>query len=405
MQLLNLKEKIDNNLNPDIKKIIYDCSRTAREKNFKIFLVGGLVRDLLLNKKILDIDITVQGNAIHFCELLEKNQVCKIIQKQTELKTAKIRFPNGIEIDFTSTRQEIYPRKGHLPVVTETGCLLFDDVKRRDFTVNAIAASLNSENFGQIIDYTGGMKDIENKILRILHKNSFIDDPSRIIRGLKFSVRFGFQLDEKTKKLQEEYLNNPDLNISMTRIKTELQQAFDLNSPLALQKCLEQKIYKIFSPSAHENINPQYIYDLINKYCSEIKHVWLIYLGTLFTSKQVIELFNFEKQEKRILTDALDMISENPQITDSFEIYKFFENKNIESIIIFCAVTKNEIAAIFLEKLRNHQVEITGNELINMGFTPGALFKDIFDSILKERLSGNILNKNDEISFIKNFKK
>ena len=112
--------------------------------------------------------------------------------------------------------------------MTETGCPLNDDVLRRDFTVNAIAISLNRNNLFEIVDYLGGQEDLSKKQLRILHKKSFYDDPSRIIRGLKFAVRLGFTLEEETKMLQEEYLENPLKNIPLERVKSEIKELFSL---------------------------------------------------------------------------------------------------------------------------------------------------------------------------------
>ena len=403
MQPQNLKEKIEKLLSPEAKKIIYECSKIARIKDFRIFLVGGVVRDLLLERNILDIDITVQGDAIEFCKLLQEKTDCRIIQTQNDLKTAKVKFANNIEIDFASTRKEEYPRKGHLPVVIQTGCMLSHDVKRRDFTINSIAVALNPDSFGRIIDYTGGLEDLKNKTLRILHEKSFIDDPSRIIRGLKFSTRLGFELDEKTKQLQENFLKNPNRDISWFRIKSELQQTFSLNSPDVLDKCIEQKIYKIFSDTTN-CINGQEVFNIIQKHHSEIKNLWLIYLGVLLTNKETIEFFNFEKNEKRILSDALNMIEQGSNSNDFFEIYKFFEGKSIESILIFYLVSKNKNATLFLDKLRKYHVETTGDDLISMGFLPGAQYGEIFDSILKERFAGNIHNKREETDFIKTLK-
>lgn len=404
MQPLNLKDKIEKILPSETKKVIYECAKIAHLKDYRIFLVGGVVRDLLLDRNIFDIDITVQGDAIEFCKLLQTETECRIIQIQEDLKTAKVRFENNVTIDFASTRQEEYPQKGHLPVVTKTGCVLSRDVKRRDFTINAIAAALNSDSYGRIIDYAGGIEDLKNKTLRVLHEKSFIDDPSRIIRGLKFSVRLGFELDKKTKQLQDNYLNAPNRDLSRMRIKSELQQTFELNSPAAFDRCVAQKIYKIFTEDANKNIKGQEIFDISAKYKTEIKHLWLVYLGVLFTCKEDAEFFNFEKNEKRLLIDALDMIAENPRTDDLFKVYKFFENKCIESILIFYLVTKNENAMLFLEKLRKFRVETTGEDLINMDFLPGAQFSEIFDLVLKERLEGRVSNKREEIDFIKTLK-
>ena len=123
-----------------------------------------------------------------------KNEVASLKDSaksiEEELKTAKVLFGEKIEIDFASTRQEFYPRRGHLPVVARIGCTLEEDVYRRDFTINSLAVALNKENYGNVIDYTGGIADLKNKVLKILHDNSFNEDPSRIIRGFLFLSDF-----------------------------------------------------------------------------------------------------------------------------------------------------------------------------------------------------------------------
>ena len=190
----------------------------------KLFYIGGVVRDELLNKQSIDIDITYVGNAIEYC-----SKFGEVIQINPDFGTVRVKIPssphreiadfvpstgsghnvseelNNVIVDFASTRSETYPKKGHLPVVEEIGCSLKEDVLRRDFTINALAKSITT---GEIVDYVGGLKDLKNKKLRVLHDNSFIDDPTRIIRGLKFAMRFNFELEEHTKKLQDEYLKN-----------------------------------------------------------------------------------------------------------------------------------------------------------------------------------------------------
>ena len=220
--MLNLKEKVDKQLSENIKSIFSCCSEAARDNGYRIYLVGGVVRDLILGMEIFDVDITVEGDAVEFCRHLEKKCNCSIKQIQQDLRTAKVVFDSGIEIDFASTRKESYPKSGHMPVIEETGCALIDDVKRRDFTVNALVMSLNKADFGDVTDYVGGLEDIEQKQLKVLHDKSFIDDPTRIIRGLKFSVRLGFRLEENTLKLQNEYLQNHlSGDICWSRIKSD----------------------------------------------------------------------------------------------------------------------------------------------------------------------------------------
>ena len=186
-----------------------------KDTSNKLFFIGGVVRDELLGRESFDIDITCVGNAIEYC-----SKFGEVVQVNPDFGTVRVKLsplirPSGtfsrigekdmIIVDFASTRSESYPRKGHLPVVDKIGCSLKEDVMRRDFTINALAKSVTT---GEIVDYTGGLDDLKNKKLRVLHDKSFIDDPTRIIRALKFSVRFGFELDEHTKKLQQDYLDN-----------------------------------------------------------------------------------------------------------------------------------------------------------------------------------------------------
>lgn len=251
-----------------------------------LYYVGGVVRDGILGVPSFDTDYCYQGNAIEFA----KNQGLNIIKENSAFGTVRVLY-EGKEIDIASTRCETYPRKGHLPQVEKIGCPLDEDVKRRDFTINAIAKRTTD---GEIIDFTGGIRDIEAKKLRVLHDKSFIDDPTRIVRGLKFAIRFGFELDEKTKELQEEYLCNINYDMSYHRLKKELVETFSLNRQEALDKFVAQGIYKLLSPDyksveIHTNIE-----SLIKE--NPVNTVWIVYMG-LFN----LENLELTRAEKKII--------------------------------------------------------------------------------------------------------
>ena len=251
-----------------------------------LYYIGGVVRDGILGVPSFDTDYCYEGNAIEFA----KNQGLNIIKENPAFGTVRVLY-EGKEIDIASTRCETYPRKGHLPQVEKIGCPLAEDVKRRDFTINAIAKRTTD---GEIIDFTGGVKDIEAKKLRVLHDKSFIDDPTRIVRGLKFAVRFGFELDEKTKELQEEYLCNINYDMSYHRLKKELVETFSLNRQEALDRFITQGIYKLLSPDCksveiHTNIE-----SLIEE--NPVNTVWIVYMG-LFN----LENLELTRAEKKIL--------------------------------------------------------------------------------------------------------
>lgn len=395
----------------------------------KLFYIGGVVRDELLDKQSIDIDITYVGNAIEYC-----SKFGEVIQINPDFGTVRVKIPssphreiadsvpstgsghnvseelNNVIVDFASTRSETYPKKGHLPVVEKIGCSLKEDVLRRDFTINALAKSITT---GEIVDYVGGLKDLKNKKLRVLHDNSFIDDPTRIIRGLKFAMRFNFELEEHTKKLQDEYLKNINYDMSYKRIKKELIETF--NAPLSnitkeykkqrtFEKFINEKIYKLVTPNNVEipSIN---IEKLIEKYCLDIdchvanaprndEHIWLIYVGVL----KDLSRLPLTKIEQKILDDVPQNI-----LNSDFELYKTFENAKIETILLYAILKDQKGAKHYLDNLRNIKISINGKDLQNLGISPSPQYQEIFDEVLKAKLQNPKMTKEDELKIAKSY--
>lgn len=395
----------------------------------KLFYIGGVVRDELLNKQSIDIDITYVGNAIEYC-----SKFGEVIQINPDFGTVRVKIPssphreiadfvpstgsghnvseelNNVIVDFASTRSETYPKKGHLPVVEKIGCSLKEDVLRRDFTINALAKSITT---GEIVDYVGGLKDLKNKKLRVLHDNSFIDDPTRIIRGLKFAMRFNFELEEHTKKLQDEYLKNINYDMSYKRIKKELIETF--NAPLSnitkeykkqrtFEKFINEKIYKLVTPNDVEipSIN---IEELIEKYCLDIachvanaprndEHIWLVYVGVL----KDLSRLPLTKIEQKILDDIPQNI-----LNSDFELYKTFENAKIETILLYAILKDQKGAKHYLDNLRNIKISINGKDLQNLGISPSPQYQEIFDEVLKAKLQNPKMTKEDELKIAKSY--
>lgn len=395
----------------------------------KLFYIGGVVRDELLDKQSIDIDITYVGNAIEYC-----SKFGEVIQINPDFGTVRVKIPssphreitdfvpstgsghnvseelNNVIVDFASTRSETYPKKGHLPVVEKIGCSLKEDVLRRDFTINALAKSITT---GEIVDYVGGLKDLKNKKLRVLHDNSFIDDPTRIIRGLKFAMRFNFELEEHTKKLQDEYLKNINYDMSYKRIKKELIETF--NTPLSnitkeykkqrtFERFINEKIYKLVTPNDVEipSIN---IEELVEKYCLDMdchvantprndEHIWLIYVGVL----KDLSRLPLTKIEQKILDDVPQNI-----LNSDFELYKTFENAKIETILLYAILKDQKGAKHYLDNLRNIKISINGKDLQNLGISPSPQYQEIFDEVLKAKLQNPKMTKEDELKIAKSY--
>ena len=361
-----------------------------------LYYIGGVVRDELLGKISFDIDLTYEGNAIDFCKDMS-NSIGKILQINEPFGTVRMLIDNT-EVDIASTRDEIYEKKGHLPTVSNIGCSLKKDVLRRDFTINALAKSTKT---GEIIDYTGGIKDIENKTLRILHDKSFIDDPTRILRGLKFSVRFGFELDEHTKKLQDDYLKNVNYDMSYKRLKKEITETFNLNSQKAFEKFIDEKIYRLITPN---EINPPK-YDieaLVKKYLKGTDdetgtNTWLIYVGWIDGIKNL----PLTKEEQKIVDDYNSLI--NSEIKDDdYSIYKTFENKSKEAVLLYTIMTNSEKGLRYFE-IENITTELNGNDLKSLGIAPSNKYSECFDYILKKKLENPDLTKSEEIELAKKY--
>ena len=351
-----------------------------------LFFIGGVVRDELLGKESFDIDLTYQGDAIEFAKTIDG---AEIVQINESFGTVRIKL-NNEEIDIASTRSESYPQKGHLPEVQNIGCLLKEDILRRDFTINALAKSTLT---GEIIDYTNGLEDIKNKTLRVLHDESFIDDPTRIVRGLKFAIRFGFELDEHTKKLQDEYLKNINYDMSFKRLKKELIETFNLNSTEAFKRFVEQGIYKLISPKEFE-LPKTNLENLINKYNPE--NIWLIYVGLL----PDISNLPLTKVEKTIVENYKKICNTN--LTSNFDIYKTFNELNIESILMY-ATQNYGLVTHYLDNLQYVKLEITGKDLHELGMNPSPKYQECFDYILAQKLENPELNKAQEIQLAKTF--
>ena len=165
---------------------------------FHAYLVGGFVRDLILRNENLDVDVVIEGDGIRFAEEMSKRLDVKI-RVHKEFGTAKILYRDGFKMDVATARLEYYKAPAALPIVEHSSLKL--DLYRRDFTINTLAISLNKNTFGELIDFFGAQMDIKEKTIRVLHSLSFVEDPTRVFRAVRFEQRFGFQIGKFTMNL------------------------------------------------------------------------------------------------------------------------------------------------------------------------------------------------------------
>ncbi len=402
---VSFKECIDSQLSENRKAVICSVAQVAEKKNINIYIIGGIVRDLILHNAIKDIDIVVESDAIDFCKSLENSLGCKIISIQENLRTAKVLFFNNIEIDFASTREEEYEKSGVLPVAYNFGCSLKKDIMRRDFTINTLAISLTGKNKYSLVDYCGGYNDILSKKIRVLHDKSFIDDPSRIIRALKFQVRFDFEIEENTNDLLKQYLDNVDYNMPLERIKSELRQYFSIEKKGLYSKIIDTKAYKLISDNPFINFDENFFKNLDLNYLYNKDELWFVYIVLLIINSNIAyERLNMTAFEKKIIKEVQELLLLYPlNIEDKTFLYKTFNDRVDLSILIYYVMTHDEAVKYFYDVLQEIKVLITGKDLIELGFIPSPYFNELFERVLNEKLEGNLKTKKEEIDFVKQF--
>jgi len=193
-----LKRLKMSSLDKVVREALRIIAAEAARLNQPVYIVGGIVRDLLLGRASRDLDIVVEGRGISLARAFAR-RTAGVLTVHERFLTATVVCPSGLAVDFATARKEHYAHPGDLPVVTESG--MRDDLFRRDFTINALAAQMNSRGQLTLVDYFDGLKDLQDGKVRILHEASFQDDPTRILRAIRFEQRFGFRFDRRTLNL------------------------------------------------------------------------------------------------------------------------------------------------------------------------------------------------------------
>lgn len=219
----------------------------ADDMGLQVYLVGGFVRDLLLGVGHFDVDLVVEGDGIHFAQECARRLSLKVVT-HGRFGTAALHGPDGFKADITSARKETYEKPAALPSVSKGG--IKDDLFRRDFTINAMAIGINQNSYGEVFDFYGGRRDLEKKTVRALHPLSFIDDPTRILRAMRFEKRLSFRMEPRTLAWIREALGRQMLfSVQKHRLRDELVLIFKEHRPVSVLKRLWELCgYSFISP-------------------------------------------------------------------------------------------------------------------------------------------------------------
>jgi tRNA nucleotidyltransferase (CCA-adding enzyme) len=230
---------METRLTPDQQKAVALITDVARSHEMNIYLTGGALRDLITGFPIRDIDLTVQGNPFKLQKDLEKAGVSVHGVEETT-KTMHLLLPGNVRAELSMARAETYEKPGKAPKIEAS--TINEDLRRRDFTVNAMALSLNPGSKGLLADPFNGVADAEAKVLRVLHNYAFYEEPSRLLRAARFSARFHWPLEERTQARYESAKEGNYIeNINKDAIGYELEQVAREDNPIEIVRALEKE--------------------------------------------------------------------------------------------------------------------------------------------------------------------
>lgn len=411
-----------------IIELLEDLGECAEKKGMKAYAVGGFVRDLLLRSKNLDIDIVVEGDGIAFARSFAATRDCRV-RSHAKFGTAVIVFPDDFKIDIASTRMEYYLEPGALPNVEHASIKL--DLYRRDFTINTLAMALNSDLFGELIDYYQAQKDLHQKAIRVLHNLSFVEDPTRVFRAIRFEQRLGFRIGAHTESLIRSAVRMGFVDkVAGPRVYNELVIIFKESKPLAsilrmsefdLLRYLHPDLVWSSSLEAHflEAGRVIHWYDLL--YTGEECRSWLVYLFCLLSElshravkefctridvpPKIARLLGEERKNAHHVYKLFSRRIQKQVQPKNSEIYHWLKPLSVETILYLMVRSRSDHVrqwiSRFFTHLRTAKTSLDGNDLAQLGIEAGPHYKKILETLLDARLNGRVESRNDEISLVK----
>lgn len=406
----------------EVLSALLQIGKLGDHLGYSVFMVGGIVRDLLLGIPSLDLDIVVEEDAIKFAHFFCQ-QINGKIKTHQKFKTAVVVLPNGIKIDFASARREFYEFPAALPEVEFAS--IKKDLYRRDFTINAMAIQLNQEKFGKLLDFFGGQRDLEQKKIRILYSLSFTEDPARIIRAVRFEKRYDFSIEKSTEKFLKKAVKEGLISrIRKKRLSEEFLTILQEKDPIKILERMEELaiLSAIFpkislSPNLIDKFRQiEYFIKLWNKkYPQEKINKSIVYLFYLLHYSQ-LDINNLTKRielSKNTINILTTMLSDKDCVVRYLKqrtlfpsnIYYYLNNKTNE--LLFLILLENmednlirERIEKYITKYKRTKIFLSGKDLINLGMKPSPIYAKILKLIFYLQMNGVLNSREEEISFV-----
>ena len=414
-----MKERLPSQV-VDLLKAI---GQVADSLGYNAYIVGGLVRDIFLKRENLDMDVVIEGDGIEFAHQFADQHEVRVKSHQ-KFGTAVLVFPDGFKVDVATARMEYYESPGAPPIV-ETSSLKLD-LYRRDFTINTLAIKLNRRHYGTLIDYFGGQKDLKEKVIRVLHNLSFVEDPTRTLRAVRFEQRFGFTIGKLTLALIK---NAAKMNwfesLASRRIFQELKLLLKEDDPVkGIKRMDELGLLGLLSPKIQltesllalleeiKRVTAWYHLLFLEEPLEQWKTYWYGLTSPLNSRRyrQLAPLMGFKGPEDPKRESQRDrgngLLNFLYRFEGSnYELYTSLISYDTEILLYLMARTDSEkvkrLISHYFTRLKGTEILTKGEDLIQAGFQPGPLFKEIFDRLLEARLNEQTKTKTDEIHLVK----
>ncbi len=414
-----MRERLPQN----ILEILEQVGRVADELGYHAYAVGGFVRDLFLRHENLDIDIVIEGDAIIFARRFAARYGARAREFQ-KFKTAVIIFPDGFKIDVATARTEYYEAPGALPVVEYSSIKL--DLYRRDFAINTLAVKLNSKEFGTVLDFFGAQRDLKEGAISVLHNLSFVEDPTRVFRAIRFEQRFKFRIRKLTANLIVNAVENNFFDrLSGARLFGELKLILQEENPIpAIARLAEFDLLKPIHPRLYFDEGTRGMLERVQAvlswfdllYLEEKYERWLVYFLGLVEPltpgelEEMVRRFKLPPKMAAALTGGKKTADQT--LLKLFrlgegscsETYHLLDPLATEYLLYMMAKSRHEESrkaiSLYFTQLKRLKPELKGRDLVALGYTPGPLIKEMLEQLLEARLNGVVKTRGEEKEFI-----
>ena len=420
----SLKSLVKERLDKDVFRLLERIAQVGERWGISVYAVGGFVRDLLLNIPNQDIDIVVEGEGIPFAVCLAEEFGGRV-KSHEKFGTSVVIFPDGYRIDVATARMEYYKRPGALPTVEKSS--VKSDLFRRDFTINCMAVKLTGSNAFCLIDFFNGERDLKNREIQVLHSLSFIEDPCRLFRAIRFEQRFGFEMGKQAESFMRTTIKKRLVDsLSGTRLFNEIKLLLKEKRPMnCIRRMQEFDLLQFVSPEMlkdHKDLETLERLESVFSWAGMITlprepEIWCVYFLGMFYSLEEeaflkaadrlqlpTRMKNSLGQDRTTCRESLKRLNSQKE-WEPKEIYHTFANLSIEAVIFLLALSSSDrlnqyVNIYFAQYQGKSEPSLTGDDLVKMGLDPGPVFKSVFNALREARVMGRVNTREEEVALV-----